>query len=67
MSLDPNGLEDNGLSRTNAGPGTVIDPPLIHDIRQTDPDVQIIVDAWPKLPEAIRAGIVAMVKTALPS
>jgi hypothetical protein len=25
-------------------------------------DLAAIVDAWPKLPEAIRAGIVAMVK-----
>jgi hypothetical protein len=28
------------------------------------PDLAAIVDAWPALPEAIRAGIVAMVKAA---
>jgi len=29
---------------------------------QTDPDLARIVEAWPTLPEALRAGIVAMVK-----
>ena len=32
------------------------------DTRQTDPDLAAIVDAWPTLPEPIKAGIVAMVK-----
>jgi hypothetical protein len=27
-----------------------------------DPDLAAVVDAWPELPEAIKAGIVAMVK-----
>ena len=27
-------------------------------------DLQEVVDAWPKLPEAIRAGILAMIRTA---
>jgi hypothetical protein len=36
------------------------------DIRQTDPDLAAIVDAWPTLPEPIRAGIVAMVKASGP-
>jgi hypothetical protein len=39
---------------------------LRHDTCQTDPDLARIVDAWPTLPEAIRAGIVAMVQAALP-
>jgi hypothetical protein len=30
-----------------------------------DPDLTAVVDAWPELPEAIRAGILAMVKAAL--
>ena len=34
------------------------------DTCQTDPDLARIVDAWPTLPEAVRAGIVAMVKAA---
>ena len=41
-------------------------PDLLHDTCQTDPDLARIVDAWPTLPEAVRAGIVAMVKAALP-
>jgi hypothetical protein len=28
------------------------------------PDLAAVVDAWPQLPEALRAGIVAMVKAA---
>ena len=31
----------------------------------TGPDQAAVVDAWPELPEAIKAGIVAMVKAAL--
>jgi hypothetical protein len=34
------------------------------DTCKTDPDLAAVVAAWPELPEAIRAGIVAMVKTA---
>jgi hypothetical protein len=35
-----------------------------HDTCPTDPDLTIVVDAWNRLPEAVRAGIVAMVKSA---
>ena len=35
-----------------------------NDTCQTDPDLAAVVDAWSELPEAIRAGIVAMVKAA---
>jgi hypothetical protein len=28
-----------------------------------DPDLAAIVDAWPHLPEAIKGGIVAIIKT----
>ncbi len=34
---------------------------------QLDPDLQRVIDAWPALPEAIRAGIVALVNTATQS
>ena len=34
------------------------------DTCKTDPDLAAIVVAWPELPEAIKAGIVAMVKAA---
>ena len=30
----------------------------------SDPDLQRIIDAWPTLPEAVKAGIVAMVNVA---
>ena len=42
-------------------------PHLPHDTRQTDPDLAAIVDAWPTLPEPIKAGIVAMVKASGPA
>ncbi|MGZ3470477.1 MAG: hypothetical protein ACXWO1_12680 [Isosphaeraceae bacterium] len=35
------------------------------DTCKTDPGLAAVVAAWPELPEAIRAGIVAMVKAAL--
>jgi hypothetical protein len=34
------------------------------DTCQTDPDLATVVNAWDRLPEAVRAGIVAMVKAA---
>ena len=30
--------------------------------RRLDPDLAAVVDAWPSLPEPIRAGIIAMVE-----
>jgi hypothetical protein len=42
----------------------LIDPPVIHDTRQSDPDLAVVVAAWRELPEAIKAGILAMVKAA---
>jgi hypothetical protein len=35
---------------------------LLNATRKTDSDLAAILAAWPKLPEAIRAGILAMVK-----
>jgi hypothetical protein len=32
---------------------------------ETDPRLAAVVDAWPTLPEALKAGIVAMVKVSL--
>ncbi len=34
------------------------------DTCKTDPDLAAVVEAWPDLPEAIRAGILAMVNAA---
>ena len=32
------------------------------DTRQIDPDLDAVIDAWPDLPDAIKAGITAMVQ-----
>jgi hypothetical protein len=34
------------------------------DTCKTDPDLAAVVDAWPELPEALKAGIVAIVRAA---
>jgi hypothetical protein len=31
-----------------------------------DPDLQQLIDAWPTLPEAVKAGIMAMIRSACP-
>ena len=36
----------------------------LSEIAQKDPNLAKIVTAWPSLPEAVKAGIVAMVKAA---
>jgi hypothetical protein len=41
-----------------------IDPLLFHDTFQTDPVLAAVVDAWLELPEAIKAGILTMVRAA---
>ena len=45
------------------GPSQVAEH-LPNDTCQTDPDLAAVVAAWPELPEAIKAGILAMVKAA---
>jgi hypothetical protein len=37
---------------------------LATDSCQTDPDLARIVEAWPALPDAIKAGILAMIEVA---
>jgi hypothetical protein len=37
---------------------------LATDACQTDSDLASVIDAWDRLPEAVRAGIVAMVRAA---
>ncbi|MGO9601648.1 MAG: hypothetical protein ACLP7Q_27045 [Isosphaeraceae bacterium] len=37
---------------------------LPNDTCKTDPELATVVDAWPYLPAALKAGIVAMVKAA---
>jgi hypothetical protein len=40
-------------------------PSLLHDNCPDDPELAAVVAAWPRLPEAIRAGIMAMMSAAL--
>jgi hypothetical protein len=40
---------------------------LAAEIGPSCPDLAAVVDAWARLPEALKAGIVAMVKTAVPA
>jgi len=37
---------------------------VIHDNRQTDPGLAAVTNTWDRLPEAVKAGIVAMVRAA---
>jgi hypothetical protein len=37
-------------------------PSRIHDNCQTDPELAAIIAAWGRLPEAVRAGIMGMIK-----
>jgi hypothetical protein len=62
-----NVMADRGSRR---GPGSIgqrrsLAPSVIHDAGRTDPDLAAVIDSWDRLPEAVRAGIVAMVKAAL--
>jgi hypothetical protein len=60
--------QDSNQRKSNSdnGEGTHQDP-LAHALPTShgqDPDFALIVAAWDRLPEAVRAGIVAMVKAA---
>jgi hypothetical protein len=46
---DQSGAESGALDPRNA---------------EFDPDLSAVVEVWPKLPEAIRAGIMAMIRAA---
>ncbi len=51
-------------NKPNSSDQRSLAPSVIHDSCQTDPDLAAVIDAWDRLPEAIRAGIMAMVKAA---
>ena len=62
----------NPSSRTDANRSVSVRPPtatgtateLLPGLLPADPGLKTVVDAWDRLPEAVRAGIVAMVKAA---
>jgi hypothetical protein len=51
-------------SKTLQGKDLAQEFPVDSPILPTDPRLAGVVNAWPELPEAIRAGILAMVKAA---
>ena len=45
-------------------PAPAVDPATAGDSEPADPRLARLIDAWPDLPEAVRAGILAMVELA---
>jgi hypothetical protein len=52
----PGETADSGESGANSGAVGAQEAPL-------DPDLTLVVSSWPTLPEAIKAGILAMIRT----
>ncbi len=58
----------NETDNTSESAGSALAGPLAGTTRKSDsidPELQRIVDAWPELPTAVRAGILAMVLATL--
>jgi hypothetical protein len=53
---------DRSKARSANGKGNIGDRLSLHLPYEITPDLAAVVDAWSSLPEAIRAGILAMVK-----
>src|SRR5262249_45418298 len=51
-------------NRANSSHRNSLAPSLLHDNCQDDPELAALVAAWPKLPQTIRAGIMAMIGVA---
>ena len=66
IQMEPSGLEQVQQSRTffspsaSAAPGAALEP----DSGMVDPELSAVVEAWPTLPVAIRADILAVVRAA---
>ena len=43
---------------------TVVSPHIPTDTCRNDPDLTAVIESWDRLPEAIKAGMMAMVRTA---
>ena len=59
---DPN-PQSIPIKQVTAIPETALANTLARE-SQIDPDLARLIDAWPTLPEAIRAGIIAMIQAA---
>jgi hypothetical protein len=51
---------ENGTLSDCAAPGAALE----HENALIDPTLQAVIDGWPELPEAVKAGILAMVQAA---
>ncbi|MDA0991881.1 MAG: hypothetical protein O3A51_14165 [Verrucomicrobia bacterium] len=60
QSAEGENPDENADFQNRAAQGAAIDTPKAPG----DPDLAAVVEAWPKLPEAIRAGILAMIRAA---
>jgi hypothetical protein len=56
-------IKSHLLGTTKRGE-SALTPALVPAIAPTDPDLSSLIAAWPTLPPALKAGIVAMVKAA---
>ena len=61
-SADPKHLKKQVLTTTGEGIPAV-EPATAADTGPLDPHLAQLIESWPRLPEAIRAGIVAMVES----
>jgi hypothetical protein len=59
-SIPPETRGKRGASEGTGADAGAVETKTAHD----DPDLQAIIDAWPALPEAIKAGILAMIRAA---
>ena len=71
VGLHPLRFSRPSLSRLKSKIGKSLDhsndhlrSPCASELIETPPDLAAVIDAWPTLPEAIRTGIVAMIKAA---
>jgi hypothetical protein len=62
MGIEPHALSPD--NSTNPAPGGAKSGALTIENLAIDPSLAALIDAWPTLPDAIRAGILAMVRAA---
>jgi hypothetical protein len=62
MGIEPH--QHSSENSTNPAPGGAKSGALDPEKPAIDPALAAIIDAWPRLPDALRAGILAMVRAA---